>query len=255
MPSTIWIGSINFGSTSIPVKLHTAVKEDLVQFHLLHKTDRVRLRQQMICAYDKSPVPAEEQVKGFKVDERKYVLIGQDELEETEPESGRSIDIHEFVAEDSIDPVFAERTYYLEPDNSSKSYAAFAAALSEMNARGICTWVMRKRAYFGAVSSSGGTLKLNTLRYADEVIPAKSLEIEQFTLTDKELEIGAELIKKLTVKFKPEKYVNEHQIRLREFIDKKARGMKITLLKPKHLKATQPDKLLETLQKSLKRAA
>ena len=63
---TIWKGYINFGDTSIPVKLHTAVKEDRIQFHLLHKHDHAKLRQQMICAYEQQPVPAEAQVKGMK---------------------------------------------------------------------------------------------------------------------------------------------------------------------------------------------
>ena len=61
---TIWKGYIHLGATDVPVKLHTAVKEDRIQFHLLHKPDRVKLHQQMICAYEKVPVPLEEQAKG-----------------------------------------------------------------------------------------------------------------------------------------------------------------------------------------------
>ena len=64
--STIWKGIIHFGDTDVPVKLHTAVKEEWIQFHLLHKRDQVRVRQQMVCAYEKQPVPAEEQSKGFQ---------------------------------------------------------------------------------------------------------------------------------------------------------------------------------------------
>jgi len=64
--ATIWKGYIHFGKTDVAVKLHTAVREERIQFHLLHKRDRVRVRQQMVCAYDKKPVPAEEQRKGLK---------------------------------------------------------------------------------------------------------------------------------------------------------------------------------------------
>ena len=69
--STIWKGIIHFGDTDVPVKLHTAVREERIQFHLLHKHDQVRLRQQMVCAYEKQPVPAEEQSKGFEVEDGK----------------------------------------------------------------------------------------------------------------------------------------------------------------------------------------
>jgi DNA end-binding protein Ku len=113
---------------------------------------------------------------------------------------------------------------------------------------------MRKRAYFGAILSTGKNLRLNVLRYSDEIVPVKSLGLESFELSEKEVGIGSELINKLTVKFQPEKYGNEHQKKLRDMIEKKARGQKITLLTPKHLKPTTPCKLLETLEKSLKAA-
>lgn len=72
MPSgTIWKGTIHFGETDVPVKLHSAVREERIQFHLLHRRDRVRLHQQMICTCEKIPVPHEEQVKGFEVEMRK----------------------------------------------------------------------------------------------------------------------------------------------------------------------------------------
>lgn len=255
MASTIWIGNIHFGTIDVPVKLHTAVSQNRVQFHLLHKTDGARLRQQMICKFDKAPVPAEEQVKGFQVDQRKYILVDPDELDQTEPESSRTIDVHEFVKTDEIDPVYIEHMYYLEPDVSNKSYSALAAALKDMDAQGICTWVMRKRAHFGAIQSTGNALRLTVLRYSDEIIPVKSLGFEEFELSEKELSIGGELIDKLTVKFQPEKYVNEHQQKLQHLIEKKSHGQKIIIFSPKRLKPTTSSDLLGVLEKSLKGVA
>jgi len=255
MASTIWIGNIHFGAINIPVKLHAAVSQNRIQFHLLHKTDHLRLRQQMLCKFDKNPVPREEQVKGFEVDEGKYILIDPEELEQTESQPSRIIDVHEFVKTDAIDPVYREHVYYLEPDSSSKSYVALTTALQEMGMQGICTWVMRKRAHVGALQCAGNVLRLYVLRYADEIVQAKSLGLQSFELSEKEVSIGSELISKLTVKFQPQKYTNEHQKKLRDMIEKKALGRKITLFKPKHLKPTAPGKLLEVLEKSLERVA
>ena len=100
----------------MPVKLHTAVREERIQFHLLHSRDQVRLHQQMICAYDKQPVPAEEQTKGFEVEDGKYIIVDPEELEQTVPEGNRMIEVHEFVKTEQIDPLFLDRVYYLEPD-------------------------------------------------------------------------------------------------------------------------------------------
>src|SRR5512139_2553151 len=114
--ATIWKGYIHFGDTNVPVKLHTAVREERIQFHLRHRRDRVRLRQQMVCAYEKQPVPAEEQCKGFEVEEGKYVIVDPAELEQTDPLDSRLIEVHEFVKTGQIDPLFFDRLYYLEPD-------------------------------------------------------------------------------------------------------------------------------------------
>jgi DNA end-binding protein Ku len=251
----IWKGNIHFGDIDVPVKLHTAVKEERIQFHLLHRRDQVKLKQQMVCAFEKVPVPMEEQTKGFKLEDGKYILIDPAELEQTEPEDSRIIKVHEFVKSEQIDPLFLERVYYLESDSPLKRYSALAAILGEMDVEGICTWTMRKRSYVGALQASGKVLRLNTLRYADEVISAKSLELQSIPLSEKELKIGSDLINQLTGPFQPEKFENEHQKKLQNLIDKKASGEKIAILRPRRLKATTPDRLLETLEASLKKIA
>ena len=252
---TIWKGYIHFGDTDVPVKLHTAVREERILFHLLHRKDRVRLRQQMICAYEKKPVPAEEQSKGFEVEDGKYVLVDPAEIEKTAPEGSRMIEVHEFVKTEQIDSIFFDRLYYLEPDLQGKGFNALVKALEELDVAGICTWTMRKRSYFGALQARGRRLRLNTLRYADEVIPVKSLELEDVPLLEKELKIGSELIEKLSAPFEPQKFENEHQKKLQDMIEKKARGEKIAVLAPRRLKPTKPDHLLEALEASLKKAA
>jgi DNA end-binding protein Ku len=256
--ATIWKGYIHFGDTDVAVKLHSAVREERIQFHLLHKQDQVRLRQQMICAYDKQPVPTEEQTKGFEVEDGKYIIIDSAELEQTIPESNRMIEVHEFVRTEQIDPILLDRAYYLEPDLSAlqgSEYGALAKTMGEMKVQGICTWTMRKRTYLGSLQAAGKVLRLNTLRYDDEVIPAESLDLQKVALSEKELKIGSDLINQMTGKFEPRKFENEHQKKLQEMIQKKARGEKIEVLPPRRLKSTEPDQLLQVLEASLKKVA
>ncbi len=256
--ATIWKGSIHFGETDLPVKLHTAVREERIQFHLLHRRDRIRLRQKMVCAYEKQPVPLEEQCKGFEVEEGKYVIVDPEEIEKTVPESSRMIEVHEFVKTGQIEPIFLDRLYYLEPDISDiqgKGFNALVKVLKELDVAGICTWTMRKRSYLGALQARGRRLRLSTLRYADEVISVGSLQLQDVPLSEKELKIGSELIEKLTVPFEPGKFENEHQKKLLEMIEKKARGEKVLVLPPRRLKPTGSDQLLQALEASLKKAA
>lgn len=251
----LWKGYVHFEDVDVPVNLHTAIKEERIGFHLLHKRDHVRLRQQMICSYENAPVPAEAQIKGFEVEEGKYIIIDPEELEQTAPSASRMIEVQEFVKTGQIDPVFLGRVYYLEPDIQLKAYSALAGALKEMDVAGICTWSMRKRSWLGALQTNGEVLRLSILRYADEVIPVESLDLEKFSLNEKELKIGSDLINQLSAPFQPQKFANEHQKRLQSLLDKKARGEKISIFRPRRLKPTAPDKLLKALEESLKKVA
>ena len=252
---TMWKGYVHFGTIDVPVKLHNAVKEDRIQFQLLHKPDHTKLKQQMICAYDKEPVPADEQTKGFKLEEGKYILIDPEEMEQFEPKESREIEIHEFVKSDQIDPIFLDRVYYLEPETPLKGYIALAEVLRELDVQGICTWTMRKRSYVGSLQAGEKILRLNTLRYVDEVVSVKSLGLPEVALSEKELKVGSDLINQLSGPFEPGKFENEHQKKLQDLIDKKARGEKIAIFRPKQHKPTTSDALLKTLEASLKKAA
>jgi DNA end-binding protein Ku len=114
---------------------------------------------------------------------------------------------------------------------------------------------MRKRSYLGALQARGEILRLNTLRYADEVIPVESLKLQDVPLSEKELKIGSLLIDQLTASFEPQKFENEHQKKLQDMIEKKARGEKIVVLPVRRLKPTESDQLLQALEASLKKAA
>jgi DNA end-binding protein Ku len=87
------------------------------------------------------------------------------------------------------------------------------------------------------------------------VISVKSLQLPNISLSEKELKIGGDLINQLTGPFQPEKFENEHEKKLQALMDKKARGEKIAILRPRRLKPTTSDKLLQTLEASLKKVA
>jgi DNA end-binding protein Ku len=253
--ATLWKGYIHFNGTDLPVKLHTAVREERVQFHLLHASDQARLRQQLYCSLEKQPVPAGEQARGFELEEGKYLIVDPAELEAAAPESSRAIEVHEFVRTGRIDPLLLERAYFLEPDADEGGYGALASVLESLDVAGICTWSMRKRQYLGALQADKGFLRLSTLRYSDELAPLRSLELREVSLSDKEREIAGTLIDQLTAPFEPRKFVDEHQKKLRQMIEQKARGEKIAVVPPRRLEPTHPDQLLQALEASLKKAA
>jgi DNA end-binding protein Ku len=163
--------------------------------------------------------------------------------------------VHEFVRSNEIDPLFRDHVYYLQPDGQDKGYGALLAALGEADVEGICTWTMRKRTYLGDLQARGKLLRLTTLRFADEVIAAKSLELPESPLSEREVKMGTSLVEQLAGAFEPETFTNEHEAKLAELIEKKARGEKVAVVRPRRLAPTASDKLLKALEASLRKSA
>ena len=55
MPRPLWKGSISFGLVSIPIELHTAVRNHRPKFRMLHKTDKSPVQFTRVCARDGAP--------------------------------------------------------------------------------------------------------------------------------------------------------------------------------------------------------
>jgi DNA end-binding protein Ku len=60
MPRALWKGSLAFGLESIPVELHTAVRDHRPRFRMLHAKDSSPVKFERICIRDGHPVAWED---------------------------------------------------------------------------------------------------------------------------------------------------------------------------------------------------
>jgi len=247
----IWKGNIKFGTIDVPVKLYSAVQDRDIHFRLLHKTDKEPVKQVMVNPETGDVVPSESTQKAFD-DEDVLVLLDDEELESLEPEPSRDIEVLRFVGPEDITHQWYDRPYYLGPDSSNAAYFTLAQALANQDKRGIARWVMRNREYIGALVPEGDYLLLITLRNAEEIILATSLEPPAGRKPDpRELKLAEQLISALQSDFDPAEFRDEYRERLLDFIAKKANGKapKIRKLRPKR---ETTKSLADVLQASLK---
>lgn len=123
---------------------------------------------------------AEDMVRGYEIDNGKFVTITDEELERLAPEKTRDIALTRFVKEDAIPPVYFERGYFLAPaGNSEKAYRLLAEAMKERGDVGIATFVMRGKERIVAIFSDHGFLRAETMRFPDELRSAKEVGLPE----------------------------------------------------------------------------
>src|SRR5438552_2243338 len=113
MSRPIWKGSINFGMVSIPVALHPGESEDELQFDLLDRRDHSPIGYRKVNKTTGQEVPREEIVRGFRLEENRYVIVEDSDLKRVSADRLQTIRIHSFVSPEEIRPVYYERPYYL----------------------------------------------------------------------------------------------------------------------------------------------
>lgn len=236
MARPVWKGSISFGLVSIPVGLHGAVREQRVRFNQLERGTSNRIRYRRVNEETGDEVPLDRIVRGVPLGDGQYVVLDDDDLAAAAPEQSRTIELVEFVAGAEIDPVLYDTPYYLAPATAAarRPYALLAAALEESGRVGIATFVLREREHLAAIRSRGGTLVLETMRFADEVRepPAELDGIAELEPRGRELEIALSLVDSMAASFDPTRFRDTYRERLEALIEAKARGETIEVHAP-----------------------
>ena len=254
MARSIWKGAISFGLVNVPVKLYSAVSKKTVRFNQLHDADHQRIQQKRVCAKDGEEVPFENIVKGYEIAPDKYVVITPDELEALDPKKTRTIDIEDFVDLDEIDPLYYEHPYYLVPDTgAAKAYRLLLDALRETNKVAIARVVLRSKEYLTAIRPAGDVLTMETMLFADELVPSDRLDElpdDDTRATERELAMARQLIESQATEFDPTKYRDEYRERVLDLIERKAQGEEISVQSEVEEPTAVPD-LMAALEASL----
>jgi DNA end-binding protein Ku len=238
---------------SIPIKLYTATEEKDVSFNMLHKTDGVRIKQQRYCPEDEQVLELNEIVKGYEISDGEYVIMEPDDFEKVPVDSTHTIEITDFVPADQIDPIYYQKTYYLEPDKvGGKPFALLREVLKDSELVAVAKVTLRQKEQLCTLRVYGDTIAMETMFYADEIRSAEDLDVPgKVSISDRELNMAKSLVEMLTGDFEPEKYQDNYREALLELIQQKYEGQEIKRPAPVAGKVTD---LMEALRASVEAA-
>jgi DNA end-binding protein Ku len=228
MPRPIWKGAITFGMISIPVKLYGATESKDLAFNTLHVECKSRLRQKRWCPVHDREVSADEVVRAYEYSKDNYVEISDEDLEQLPIPSKHTIELSAFVNQSEIDPIYYERTYYLEPEQVGlKPYALLMRALKAKEVSAVAKIALRNKESLCVLRASGDSLVLETLFYPDEIRSIEQEPTPDVLVSQQELAMAYSLIDLLHEPFEPTRYHDEYRAGLLEVIEAKRNGAEI----------------------------
>ena len=210
MAASVWSGYLTFGLISMPVRLFSGARSSGISFHMLHRDDNVRVKQQLICPEENKVIDRSEIVKGYEYRKGEYVIIEPEEIKKIEPKTAKAMEILEFVKADEVDPIYFESSYYLVPEEAGRRpYALLTRALEETNFVAIAKLTMHNREYTVFMRPYNGGMMLHTMYYSEEIRQVDQFGAPDVELKEAEVKVAHQLIQALATKFEPEKYHEE----------------------------------------------
>src|SRR4051812_1520525 len=234
MPRSLWTGSLSFGLVNVPVQLVSSVRDLDLHFRQLHEKDKVPVETQRWCSEEDKEVPWDAVTRSYELDNGKQVIVTDEDLEAVEPRKTRTIDIEQFVDLSEVDPIYFDHPYWLVPagddEGATRAYRLLLGVMEKTENAALGRFVMRAKEHLAIVRARDGALTLTTMRFADEVRPAKDVPAasgKSVKPAKKELDAAVSLIEALGADWDPDRYKDRYRQRLQKVVNKKRKGQKI----------------------------
>lgn len=221
----VWKGAISFGLVNIPVALHTAVGESGLDFDWLDKRSMEPVGYKRINKRTGEEMLGENIVRGIAYDRDQYVVLTDEEIRASLPQTTQMIEIESFVATDEIPLLYFERPYYLVPvGQADKAYALLRETLARTQRAGIARVVLHTKQHLAALLPAGPVLMLVLLRWANQIRPVEELGLQAASeFNPKELDIARQLVDTMTEAWQPHRFTDSFRAQVMALVEEKAR--------------------------------
>ena len=149
---SIWAGAISFGLVVIPVKLYAATEQRDIAFRQVHRKDGARIQFRRFCTLDGEEVPYADIAKGYELPTGDMVVLTDEDLADLPLVTAHRIEVLHFAPSAQVEPIYANKSYYLEPDSAgARAYVLFRDALENSEKVAVAKVALRQREALEAV--------------------------------------------------------------------------------------------------------
>jgi DNA end-binding protein Ku len=223
---SIWRGAISFGLVTIGVRLFSATEEHDFRFHQMHREDGGRVRYKRVCSVCGEEVAFADIAKGYELDDGRVVMLDPEDFEALPIETDRSIQVLGFVPVEEIDPIYFQKSYYLEPDKTAvRPYVLLRTALEDAERLAVVKITIRQRQALATLRARDDVLVLHTMLWPDEIRrPEFDFLGGAVEVRPQELRMAASLVESMAGSFEEEEFTDDYRDAMEKLITAKAEG-------------------------------
>ena len=253
-PRPNWKGFLKLSLVSCSVALYTATStSQRVSFNIINKKTGNRIRYDVVDAETGEEVEKEDRVKGYKLDNKDYLLLEDEELENVALESTHTIEIEEFVPASDVDRIYLDESFYIVPQDevAQEAFAVIREAMKKEDLAGLARVVIYRRERLLLLQPRGKGLMATALRYTNEVRDEEDYfdDIPNVKVSSDMLKLATHILDTKKGAFKPEKFEDRYEDALKALIKAKQQGKE-----PPIVSEPKPSNVIN-LMDALKRSA
>ncbi|MEV4312442.1 Ku protein [Actinocrispum sp. NPDC049592] len=225
----VWRGAISFGLVTIAVRMFGSSEEHDFRFHQVHPEDGGRIRYKRVCEICGNEVEYRDIAKGYELEDGRVVILTDEDFAKLPVSTDKSIEVLEFVPAGEVDPIYFQKTYYLEPDKTAgRPYVLLRQALEDTDRLAVVRITIRQRESLAILRARQDILVLHTIYWPDEIRKPDFGFLEQdIEVRSQELKMATSLIDNMAGSFKPEQFTDEYRDAMADLVAAKAEGAEL----------------------------
>ena len=245
--------AITFGMISIPVKVFTMTADEDAKFHQAHANCGSRIKYKKFCAMEDCEVLAEQIERVFEYAKGTDIVVPDSVIAGLPIPSKLTLDLQGFVDGESIDPVYLEKAYWLEPEKVGlKPYQMLRLGMVDKAVWAVGKICLRNKEAVCILRPAYGAILMHTLFWPGEVRTDQVPTLPEPAINEMEMGMVHQLIDGTTVsQFIPEQFINVYQIKLMEAIEALKDGTPLEEVKAHMPEPTQEPDIMALLKQSL----
>jgi len=248
-----WKGYIKVSLVNIPVRVYPATESAAtLSFNQLHSECQTKIQQKKWCPKCEREITSAEVVKGYEFEKGRWVVVSDEDIAKVKTESTKVINLVQFTSEDSIDPMYVDKAYYLAPEGPMAADAYSVMREGMQGKAGIGKCAIHGREYLVAVKPHKQGMVMYTLHHAAEIRTIDQIEELREVrgkVNPAEMKLARQVIESIEGELDLKDYKDEYKEGLRAIIDAKVAGEEIVA--PEEVAPPKVVDLMEALRRSL----